>query len=95
MCALCGAPRRTGHWSDLDAVGGSSPRHRQLRLSALRRLLDPYGVSVTEWQGRYLVGNGRGRSLVADDLGAVFAAVARLRGSPVPVVVPSYGRGAL
>jgi hypothetical protein len=74
MCSLCGALTGRPHWT------AQAGRHR---VAYARELLGRYGLGVTEWQGRYLVTNRRGRTELVDDLGACWVVAERLAGRPV------------
>ena len=93
MCGLCGDLTPDLHWSDGgDAVRGR--RERLARLRAVRVLLEGTGLTVTEWQGRgYQLGNGRGRTVLVRDLGALWEQAAQLRGGrPVDPLPPDLPR---
>lgn len=80
MCGLCGDLTPQEHWSDRGA-GARGRRQRLDRLRAVRALLVGTGLTVSEWQGRgYQLGNGRGRTVLVGDLGALWAEAARMRG---------------
>ena len=95
---MCGDLTPREHWTDRSAApqgttgadDGGARRHRLARLSAVRALLVGTGLTVTEWQGRrWLLGNGRGRTAVVEDLGALWAEAERMLGRPVdPLAVP-------
>jgi hypothetical protein len=78
MCALCGVLRNE-HWAD----DGAGRRDRVLRTALLERVLARFGLGVREWAGQYVVSDGKGRTEVADDLSAVWAAAERLAGRPL------------
>jgi hypothetical protein len=64
------------HWTD----GQGGRRARVLRSALLDRVLRHFGLEAQEWGGRYVVRDRKGRSLVADDLTAVWAACEQLAG---------------
>jgi hypothetical protein len=78
MCALCGVLRNE-HWAD----DGGGRRERVIRTALLERVLRRFGLGVREWAGQYVVSDGKGRTEVADDLSAVWAAAERLAGRPL------------
>ena len=83
MCGLCGDLTPQDHWSDR-TPGADSTRHRHDRLRAVRTLLRGTGLTVTEWRGRgYQLANGRGRTVLVRDLGALWVEADRMRGRPV------------
>ncbi len=80
MCGLCGDLTPEEHWSDR-GVPERRRRERLARLRAVRALLAGTGLTVTEWQRRgYQLGNGRGRTVLVRDLGALWKEAARMRG---------------
>jgi hypothetical protein len=84
MCSLCGQPGTRPHWTE---AGGADPaerrRGRAARLAAARALLATAGLTVSDWQGQYLVGDGRGRTALVGDLGGCWVAAEQLLGRPV------------
>lgn len=83
MCGLCGDLTPRNHWSEHEP-GAVSHRHQQERLQAIRRLLAGTGLGVSEWRGRgYQLANGRGRTVLVGDLGALWEEAHRMRGAPV------------
>ena len=86
MCGACG-DRRTPHWSDV----GDGPRSRPARTAAARGLLAGTRLELRDWQGRWLLADRRGRTAVADHLGALWAEAARLAGSPVDPLAQGAG----
>ena len=88
MCGLCGDLTPRDHWSE-QGPGAVSRRHQQQRLQAVRRLLDGTGLVVGEWRGRgYQLGNGRGRTVLVRDLGALWQEAQRMLGRPVDPLGP-------
>jgi hypothetical protein len=88
VCGLCGTLAAGPHWTQ--QVGGAqAARHRLACLRFARVLARERGVTVAEWQGRFVLSNGRGRSVVADDLAACWAAVEQLSGRPADPLEPS------
>ena len=87
MCGLCGDLTPQDHWSERTPEAGSR-RHQPERLQAVRALLQGTGLTVSEWRGRgYQLGNGRGRTVLVRDLGALWAEAERMRGRPVDPLV--------
>jgi hypothetical protein len=68
--------------------GADRVRHRSACLRYVRALLGAHGLTIAQWQGRYLVGNGRGRTVVVDDLAACWAAAAQIAGVPIDPLEP-------
>lgn len=94
MCSLCGDLATRVHWSEQppgDAVPPAERRrHRAARTAYARALLGAYGLTLSEWHGRYVVGNARGRTVVADDLTVCWAAAEALAGRPAdPLAEPA------
>jgi hypothetical protein len=83
VCGLCGDLVPPNHWTDRTPEDGGT-RHRQDRLRAVRRLLEGTGLAISEWRGRgYQLANGRGRTVLVRDLGALWAEAERMLGRPV------------
>jgi hypothetical protein len=85
MCSLCGDLSTRIHWSEHApdvADTAERRRHRTARTAYARALLSAHGLTLAEWQGQYVVGNGRGRTIVVDDLAACWAAAEQLAGRP-------------
>jgi hypothetical protein len=93
VCGLCGDLTPEQHWSDLGAAE-RGPRDRLARLRAIRQLMSGTGLTVTEWRGRgYQLSNGRGRTVLVRDLGALWEHAAQLRGGrPVDPLSPDAPR---
>jgi hypothetical protein len=86
MCSLCGDLSTRAHWSE-QAPGAAEPaqarRHRAARTAYAAALLRAHGLTLAEWQGSYMVGNGRGRTEVVPDLAACWVVAERLAGRAV------------
>ena len=85
MCSLCGDLSTRPHWSEHapgEADAAQRRRHRAARTGYARALLTAHGLTLAEWQGSYLVGNGRGRTVMAGDLAGCWAAAEQLAGRP-------------
>jgi hypothetical protein len=83
MCGLCGIVGNAPHWTD----GVSAPdtptrrRERQERVRGLNRVLAPFGLTASDWQGHaYVIATRTGRSEIVDNAGHLWQAAARLRG---------------
>ena len=83
MCALCGVLRNE-HWADQ----GAGRRDRVIRTARLGPVLGRFGLGVREWAGQYVLTDGKGRTEVADDLAALWAAAERLAGRPLDPLDP-------
>ncbi|WP_049793225.1 hypothetical protein [Conexibacter woesei] len=68
------------HWAE----GDSSRRERGFRTAVLADVLAPHRLGVRDFGGtRYMVADGKGRTVLADSLDAVWAAAEQLLGRPV------------
>ena len=82
MCSLCGVLGPAGHWSDRasnprafknDDAALTPRRERLHRVAILNRVLAPYGIKVSDWQGSaYLLTTRTGRTEVVDHLQAIW-----------------------
>ena len=93
MCVLCWQFITTEHWTeqrfnDRDATvtaGGESERARrrawQHRTQVLNQILGCYGLRLDIWQSRhYLLSDRKGKTLMVQDLGALWPAAQQLAG---------------
>ncbi len=87
MCSLCGTLGAAAHWSegggDRTQVGARRDilRERHRRVALLNSVLRSYTLSVDEWEETaYILHGPSGQAILCNDLTAVFAEVARLRG---------------
>ena len=48
-----------------------------------------FGLRCAEWQGRFTVSGGTGRSLVVDHVGALWPAAEKLAGRPIDPLDPT------
>jgi hypothetical protein len=90
MCSLCGDLSDRPDWTQ--TAGGDDAaraRHRAACLAHARALLRTRGLVLAAWQRRYVVGNGRGRSIVVDHLSACWVAAEALTGDPVDPLAPA------
>jgi hypothetical protein len=88
MCALCGVLLNE-HWSEQD--GGRRARVARTRLA--NRVLDHFGLRLDDWAGRvYVLRDRKGRSVVVDDLGALWAEAERLAGRRLDPLDPDLVR---
>jgi hypothetical protein len=83
MCSLCGVLQNE-HWTDT----GTGRRARVVRSALLERVLGAAGLTVREWAGQYVVGDGKGRSEVVSDLAGVWIACERLTGRRLDALDP-------
>jgi hypothetical protein len=84
MCSLCADFADGPHWTqEVVPPGGERARHQAECRRYARALLATRGLTVTAWQGRFVLGNSRGRSVIVDDLAACWSAAETLAGRPV------------
>jgi hypothetical protein len=88
MCALCGVLLNE-HWAEQD--GGR--RARVFRVSLVDRVLGHFGLRLDDWGGRvYVLRDAKGRAVVVEDLGVVWAEAERLAGRPLDPLDPQLVR---
>ncbi len=90
MCALCGVLGGSDHWTDAAPRPGvytrnTDPlqrrRERDLRVVAANRVLAPYRMRLSDWQGAsFVLSTATGKTEIVGDLGQLWAAAERLRG---------------
>lgn len=92
MCGLCGVLGVQDHWSDhADGSRGPPDRgERTHRLNIARKMLSPFGLSLREWQGRYVVSSGTGKSDVIEHLGLLWQSAEKLTGRRCDPLDPGY-----
>ena len=87
MCPLCGA-LLAEHWSDPD--GPAVWRGRMLRTRIVRRVLESFGVTLSDWGGTaYVLHDGKGRAEVVHDLTTLWTEAERLAGRPLDPLDPA------
>jgi hypothetical protein len=88
MCALCGVLLNE-HWAEQD--GGR--RARVFRVRLVDRVLGHFGLRLDDWGGRvYVLRDAKGRAVVVEDLGVVWAEAERLAGRPLDPLDPQLVR---
>lgn len=90
MCGLCGIFGESTDWSQGAAQTGRTGQSadpvarrqaRVRRIALLNRLLRSQHLTVSDWQGcQYLIASATGKTLLADNLGQIWAAVQSLDG---------------
>lgn len=95
MCVLCWQFVTEGHWTEQRfdhseatetvTAGGDSERSRrrawQHRTQVLNHILGCYGLRLDTWQSRhYMLSDRKGRTLLVQDLGALWSAAQQLAG---------------
>ena len=62
----------------------SRRRHRTMRVAAANRIFRHAGLRLADWRGGcYLLSNGRGRTIIVQDMGQLCTAVERMLGAPL------------
>jgi hypothetical protein len=88
MCALCSVLVNE-HWAEQD--GGR--RARVFRVQLVNRVLGHFGLRLDDWGGRvYVLRDRKGRAVVVDDLGALWAEAASLAGRRLDPLDPGLVR---
>jgi hypothetical protein len=90
MCALCGVIGGNGHWTDGSPRAGvyhrapTTPerrRERQERVRIVNRVLQPFRMTLSDWQGSaFLLSTATGKSEVVDDLNHLWTVAEKLSG---------------
>jgi hypothetical protein len=95
MCVLCWQFLTEEHWTDrwvddeasADTGTAGSDRERARRrarhhrIGVLNRILSPYGLRLDDWQSRsYVLGDRKGKTVLVQDLGALWPAAQQLAG---------------
>jgi hypothetical protein len=85
MCVLCGVLLEE-HWAEQE--GGR--RGRVFRAQLLKRVLRFYGLRLDDWGGRvWVLHDAKGRSVVVENLGAVWAEAEKLAGRKLDPLDPA------
>ena len=85
MCGLCGVFLTETHWADKPLPGGvpeaRTVRHERLhRVALTNRVLKPFGLKVSDWQGSaYLLSGPTGQSAIVPSIAAVWPAAELMR----------------
>jgi hypothetical protein len=88
MCALCSVLQNE-HWAEQD--GGR--RARVFRVQLVNRVLCHFGLRLDDWGGRvYVLRDRKGRAVVVENLGVLWAEAARLAGRPLDPLDPGLVR---
>ena len=105
MCVLCGEFVSRLHWTDrhvedkVRAAGSRGTasdyqrtrrRDRYHRAKLTNEVLRFYGLKVGDWAGsKYVLRDGKGRSELVQDLGALWPAAQKLAGRPLDPLDPA------
>lgn len=82
MCGLCGLLGEDLHWTD--SIQNTVPRRRerQRRIRAVNRVLKPFYLQVSDFQGNaYLIQSATGKQEIARGLEQLWESVERIIGS--------------
>jgi hypothetical protein len=91
MCALCGVLGGSEHWTDAVARPGTFTRNtdaaarrreRMQRVAAANRVLRHYRMTLSDWQGTYVLSTLTGKTEMVENLSQLWAAAERLLGRP-------------
>ncbi|MDQ0472174.1 hypothetical protein [Labrys wisconsinensis] len=99
MCSLCGVLGGNEHWADAVARPGvftrngdplERRRERMNRVRIAREVLEPFGLTLSDWQGAsFLLSTRTGKTEIIDDLGHLWPAAERLIGRACdPLALP-------
>jgi hypothetical protein len=90
MCSLCGVLGGNEHWTDAVArpsvyTRNVSPierrRERANRVRMANRVLAPFGMTISDWQGSaFLLSTRTGKTEIIPDLGRLWPVAERLSG---------------
>jgi len=85
MCGLCGV-LMNDHWAE----EGGGRRARGFRVSLLNRILDHYGLELSDWAGSvYTLRDRKGRAAVVSDIGMLWTEAENLAGRPLDPLDPA------
>jgi hypothetical protein len=92
MCALCGVLGGSGHWTDAAARPGlftrnvdglQRRRERGHRIACASRVLNYYGLTLSDWQASsYVLSTATGKTEIVDNLTHLWATAEKLLGRP-------------
>ena len=102
MCVLCWQFLTESHWTDQQFVDGDAPtatagsdrerqrrRARQHRTQVLNQILSHYGLRLDDWHSRsYVLSDRKGKTVMVQDLGALWPAAQELVGRPLDPLDP-------
>ena len=98
MCSLCGVLGGNEHWADAVARPGvytrntervDRRRERAARVRLANRVLAPFALSLSDWQGAsYLLSTRTGKTEIIDDLGHLWPTAERLIGKLCDPLAP-------
>jgi hypothetical protein len=89
MCALCGVLGGSDHWTDAAERPGvfsrtSDPlarrRERARRVAIANRVLRHYGMTLSDWQGGFVLSTVTGKSDMVENLSHLWLVAEKLSG---------------
>jgi hypothetical protein len=99
MCALCGVLGGASHWTEAAARPGvftrsadalQRRRQRAHRIDCASRVLDFYGLTLSDWQSSsYILSTATGKTEIVDNLGHLWATAEKLLGKPCDPLDPA------
>ncbi len=99
MCSLCGILGGPGHWTESDrspeafasrSAATTRRRERQERTRLANRILQHYGLKLTDFAGgSYVLATRTGRSHIVDNIAEVWRAAEGLTGRPCDPLDPA------
>lgn len=90
MCGLCGLFGGTRHWTDAPGERARTPEaERRHRVEVANRMLQPFGLRLASWAGRYTLTGRTGRAAVVEHVGALWPTAERLAGRPCDPLDPA------
>ena len=97
MCGLCSLFGDANHWTEQSGASRlDREAERHHRLEVANAVLELFGVACAESQGRLTLSGPTGRSVVVNDLGALWPAAEKLAGRAIdpldPVVIERVER---
>jgi hypothetical protein len=98
MCSLCGVLGGNEHWADAIARPGvysrtgtsvDRRRERMNRVRIANRVLAPFAMTLSDWQGTsFLLSTRTGKTEIIDDLGHLWPTAERLAGRACDPLAP-------
>lgn len=90
MCGLCGMFGVAEHWTDQSGAESQRRRvERQHRVRIANEILSLFGLRCADWQNRFTLTGPTGKSVVVDNLGALWPAAEKLAGRPIDPLDPA------
>jgi hypothetical protein len=78
------------HWTDQSGAEAQRRRvERQHRVRIANEVLALFGLRCADWQNRFTLTGPTGKSVVVDNLGALWPAAEKLAGRPIDPLDPA------